>query len=229
MNKPIRTLVVAALLGGCISVPTGLRADAAKPAAKAANAAAEKQWTDLLPGGDLTRHWQTTGNWKAKEGAVHLEPREGEKGWTRYDAYLWLKDKQYRNFEFEFDYMVQPKGNSGFYFHVGDLKEPVKTGVEVQLYDSASKKADAKLTDHDSGGVIPGVPPKKNTSKPAGDWNTMNVKVQGDKLTVTLNGEVVNEVDLSQGKLADRPKIGYIGFQDHGLPLGLRKMKVREL
>ena len=23
-----------------------------------------------------------------------LEPREGEKGWTRYDAYLWLTDPQ---------------------------------------------------------------------------------------------------------------------------------------
>jgi hypothetical protein len=47
---------------------------------------------------------------------------------------------------------------------------------------------------------------------------------------VKLNGEVVNEVNLSDNaKLKDRPETGYIGFQDHGLPLKLRKMKVKEL
>jgi hypothetical protein len=49
------------------------------------------------------------------------------------------------------------------------VKEPVKTGIEVQIYDSASKPATAKLNDHDSGGVIPGVPPTKNAAKPAGE------------------------------------------------------------
>jgi hypothetical protein len=48
-------------------------------------------------------------------------------------------------------------------------------------------------------------------------------------LTVVLNGEVVNEVDLTQGSLGKRPKVGYIGFQDHGLPLALRSIRVREL
>src|SRR5205807_584504 len=130
---------------------------------------AEKQvgWVDLLKGGDLTQNWTTTGNWKLdKDGVVSLEPRPGEKGWTRYDAYLWSK-KQYKDFEADFEYKVAKGGNSGFYFHVGDLKSPVKKGIEVQIYDSASKPKDAKLTDHDSGGIIPGIPPTKNTAKPA--------------------------------------------------------------
>ena len=56
-------------------------------------------WVDLLKGGDLTQNWTTTGNWKLdKDGVVSLEPRPGEKGWTRYDAYLWSK-KQYKDFE----------------------------------------------------------------------------------------------------------------------------------
>lgn len=189
-----------------------------------------KSWVELLPAGkELTTFWTTTGNWKLADGVVALEPRPGEKGWTRYDAYLWLKDKQYKDFEFEFDFKVQKGGNSGFYFHVGDMKDPVAKGIEVQLYDSGSKKPDAKLTDHDAGGVIPGVPPTKNTCKPAGEWNTMNVLCKGDKLTIKLNGEVINEVDLSMPKLKDRPKTGFIGFQDHGLPLALRAMKVKEL
>ncbi|HEX8077688.1 MAG TPA: DUF1080 domain-containing protein, partial [Chthoniobacterales bacterium] len=159
---------------------------------------------------------------------VALEPRPGEKGWQRYDAYLWSK-KQYKDFEAEFEYKVAKGGNSGFYFHVGDLKEPVKKGIEVQIYDSGSKAKDAKLNDHDSGGIIPGIPPTKNAAKPAGEWNKMRVTVQGNKVTVELNGVVVNDVPLDAKSIKDRPSTGYIGFQDHGLPLWLRNIRVRGL
>ncbi len=187
------------------------------------------EWVDLLKGGDLKQFWTTTGNWSLADGVVQLQPRPGESGWTRYDAYLWLKDKQYQDFEFEFDFKVNKGGNSGFYFHVGNLKSPVATGIEVQIYDSGGKKPDAKLSDHDAGGIIPGVAPTKNPCKPAGEWNHFNVLCKGDKLTVKLNDEVVNEVDLASGALKSRPKTGYIGFQDHGLPLWLRGLKIREL
>lgn len=183
---------------------------------------------DLLAGGDLARHWTTTGNWKLEGSEVVLTPRPGEKGWQRYDAYLWSK-KQYKDFEADFEYKVAKGGNSGFYFHVGDLKSPVQKGIEVQLYDSGSKPAGAKLTDHDSGGIIPGVPPTKNAARPAGEWNRMRVTVRDNKVTVALNGEVVNEVPLDHPRLKDRPASGYIGFQDHGLPLWLRNIRVREL
>ncbi len=183
---------------------------------------------DLLAGGDLTKHWTTKGNWKLADGVVSLEPRPGEKGWQRYDAYLWAK-KEYRDFEAEFEYKVQKGGNSGFYFHVGDVKSPVATGIEVQIYDSGSKAKDAKLSDHDSGGIIPGIPPTRNAAKPAGEWNKFRITCQGGKVTVVLNGEVVNEVSLDNPKIKSRPASGAIGFQDHGLPLALRNIRIREL
>ncbi|MCA9246436.1 MAG: DUF1080 domain-containing protein [Planctomycetales bacterium] len=191
--------------------------------------AKEAEWTDLLPAGDLTKHWTTKGNWSIDgDGVVSLTPREGEKGWARFDAYLWLAG-DYQDFEIEFDYQVQKGGNSGFYFHVGDQASPVAKGIEVQIYDSGSKPADAKLTDHDSGGVIPGIPPQKNNAKPAGQWNTFHITVKGRSLTIRLNGEVVNEVDLDHPRLKDRPATGSIGFQDHALPLKLRKIRIRQL
>jgi Domain of Unknown Function (DUF1080) len=189
----------------------------------------EKGSENLLAGGDLTRHWFTEGNWKLdKDGVVALEPRPGEQGWQRYNMYLWAK-KKYADFDADFEYKVAKDGNSGFYFHVGDLKDPVTNGIEVQIYDSAGKPAGAKLSDHDSGGIIPGVPPTKNTAKPAGEWNRMQVMVKGNKATVRLNGEVVNEANLAEGNLKSRPPTGSIGFQDHGMPLWLRNIKVREL
>ncbi len=188
-------------------------------------------WVNLLPGKQLDKYWTTKGNWKVSDdGVIALTPREGEKGWSRFDAYLWLKDKQYKDFEFQFDYAVEKGGNSGFYFHVGDMASPVAKGIEVQIYDSGSKAEGAKLTDHDSGGVIPGLPPTKNAAKPAGEWNQFDITVKDNQLTVKLNGAVVNEVNLSENaKLKDRPATGYIGFQDHGLPLKLRNLKVKQL
>jgi hypothetical protein len=212
---PILTLLLAgALLAG------GGRADEKD---------AEKGWVDLLEGGDLSKHWTTKGNWKlGDDGVVHLEPRPGEKGWERYDAYLWAR-KKYTDFEIDFEYKLAKGGNSGFYFHVGDVADPVAKGIEVQIYDSTAKKPGDKLTDHDSGGIIPGVPPTKSAAKPAGEWNRFQITCKGKGLTVRLNGEVVNEVDLGHEKLKGRPETGSIGFQDHGLPLWLRKIRVREL
>ena len=42
----------------------------------------EAGWTDLLAGGDPSKHWHTKGNWVlGKDGAVKLTPRKGERGW----------------------------------------------------------------------------------------------------------------------------------------------------
>ena len=145
----------------CVLAVVGLSAGFAR--------AEQKDAVDLLPGKSLEKHWVTKGNWAIdKDGVVTLTPRAGEQGWSRWDAYLWLGDKQYKDFEFDFDYRVQKGGNSGFYFHVGDKNNPVATGIEVQIYDSGSKGPDAKLTDHDPAGSSPAChPPGTLRSQPA--------------------------------------------------------------
>jgi hypothetical protein len=188
-----------------------------------------EEWADLLHGKKLELQWTTEGNWKLDDqGVVSLQPRKGEEGWQRYGMYLWSKS-EYKDFEIEFDYKVQAEGNSGFYFHVGDSKHPVEKGIEVQIFDNSSLSPKEKLNDHASGGVIPGIPPTKDAGKKAGEWNTMLVRVEGSKLLVKLNGEQVNEVALNQGKLKDRPASGIIGFQDHGMPISLRSIRIRHL
>jgi hypothetical protein len=191
-------------------------------------ASAAEPFSDLLTADDLSKHWETTGNWTLKDGVAVLTPRPGEKGWSRWTAYLWSKE-QYKDFEIEFDYKVEAKGNSGFYFHVGDKNDPVKQGIEVQIYDSASHPTDKPLNDHDSGGIIPGVPPTKRVAKAAGQWNHFHIVVQNGKVVVKLNDEVVNELALDNPKIQSRPATGFIGFQDHGLPLSLRNIRLRSL
>ena len=104
---------------------------------------------------------------------------------------------------------------------------PVATGVEVQIYDTPVDKK--RLTDHDSGGIIPGGPPSSNAAKPTGEWNHMHVLCENGSILVTLNGKLVHKMALDHKSIADRPRSGAIGFQDHSLPLELRRWRVRRL
>jgi hypothetical protein len=188
-------------------------------------------WVDLLADKtvSLDENWTTTGNWSLKNGIATLRPRKGEKGWSRWTSYLWSK-KKYTDFHIEFEYKLEKKGNCGFYLRVGDKNDPVNQGIEVQIYDTDPNKPQDKLTDHDSGGIIPGLKPHKNKSKASGEWNKMGVWHKGTKIVVYLNGEYVNAHDLVGGRqLSRRPKTGAIGFQDHALPISLRNIRIRKL
>ena len=183
-------------------------------------------WLEPLSADALSDHFATEGNWTLKDGVATLTPSEGQRGWQRYGHYLWLEG-DYGDFEAEFDYRLQERGNSGFYFHVGDKAQPVRTGVEVQLY--ATPAGRKRLTDHDAGGIIPGGPPAENAATPAPAWNRMRVRCENGEIRVTLNGRLVHVMPLDHRAIADRPKTGAIGFQDHSLPLDLRRFRVRRL
>jgi len=183
-------------------------------------------WVAPLAAKELSALCQTQGNWTLADGVAKLTPSAGQLGWQRYDHYLWLNG-DYAEFEAEFEYRLEASGNSGFYFHVGDQSKPVATGVEVQLY--ATPRGKKRLTDHDAGGIIPGGPPSENAAKPAGEWNHMHVLCEGGTVRVTLNGRLVHTMALDHEKIADRPRAGTIGFQDHSLPLELRHWRVRRL
>ena len=64
------------------------------------------------------------------------------------------------------------------------------------------------------------------------DFGMADKKVPGDGVvtgTGTLNGRLVHVMPLDHRAIADRPKTGAIGFQDHSLPLDLRRFRVRRL
>ncbi|MEC7724381.1 MAG: DUF1080 domain-containing protein [Planctomycetota bacterium] len=186
-------------------------------------------WLEPLSAEKLEEHFTTEGNWTLTDGVATLTPSEGQRGWQRYGPYLWLEGDDYGEFEAEFEYRLQARGNSGFYFHVGDRAKPVRTGVEVQLYATPPEKPQKRLTDHDAGGIIPGGPPRENAAGPVGKWNRMHVRCEGGEIRVTLNGRLVHVMPLDHRLIEDRPQAGAIGFQDHSLPLDLRRLRVRKL
>ena len=62
-------------------------------------------------------------------------------------------------------------------------------------------------------------------SKPAGEWNQFQITVVGQRYTVVLNGEKVNEFDGTRGIE------GYIGLQNHDLisRVSFRRVRVKEI
>lgn len=192
----------------------------------------ESEWLTVVDG-DLS-NVVTEGNWVADGTMAYLEPRPGEKGWDRFGSYLWLKD-DYEDFVCEFEFKFTPRGNSGFYFRVADVNEPVKSGLELQLTQCHNKE---KLGWHDLGGIIKfeersaGDPPAKAATKLPGEWNKAVVTLKGSLLTVVINGVLVHdETDLGAHKIDGDPLApsGKIGFQDHGLPFWLRNIRIKKL
>ncbi|HKK18416.1 MAG TPA: DUF1080 domain-containing protein [Opitutales bacterium] len=197
----------------------------------ASGMAKHHDWKNIIDG-DLSKV-VTEGNWIVEDDMVFLEPRPGEKGWTRYDSYLWLKD-EYDDFICKFEFKFAQRGNSGFYFRVADEADPVVTGLEVQLTQCHKKE---KIGWHDLGGIIKfkersAGDPKARATKEPGEWNTARVTMQGNHLTVIINGVLVHDrLDLSQHEIDGAPLAakGKIGFQDHGIPFWLRNIRIKKL
>lgn len=212
-----RMMLNAVVWAAGLDVPEGGVQSAVPPAG-------EGDWK-LIAGKDFGG-WQTKGNWAAQDGSVlYLEPRPGERGWQRYDAYLW-SDRPYGDFVLDLEFRIPKGGNSGVFVRVGDLKSPVGKGIEVQINDTYGKKSPGA---HDCGGIIGVTGPSKNTARPAGEWNRMVVTCRGTKLQVELNGEQIVDLAMDTSAVKDRPPAGYVGLQDHGLPLWFRNVRIKEL
>jgi hypothetical protein len=183
-------------------------------------------WVPLI-GRKLSNNWTTKGAWTLQDdGVIHLPERE-YKHWKNYDNYLVLKDVSVTDFEIDFDWRTSQ--NSGLYFHIPDLSQlQDRNHKEVQLYEN-SLWSKPELGDHAAGGIIPGHAPKKNTSKPAQQWNHMHVLCVDNQITVSINGEVVNRADLNEAAAGKRSGYGGFAFQDHGYAVWLKNIKIKIL
>jgi len=180
---------------------------------------------EIFNGKDLTG-WKTTGNWLVEpDGSISLHPREGEKGWQRYDAYL-STEKQYADFTLDLEFKINATGNSGVFMRVGDLKDHVKSGFEVQILDTYGLE---KPGHHDCGGIVKGIGPSKNMVKPAGEWNRYTITVKGRSVKVVFNGEQVIDTSLDDINFKHLANAGHIAFQDEALRVWYRNVRIKEL
>lgn len=69
------------------------------------------------------------------------------------------------------------------------------------------------------------VTPKVKADRPPGEWNRTMITMQGDRLTVSINGRVV----IDHAQLPGVPAKGPIGLQSHGAAIDFANLWIKEL
>ncbi len=165
-------------------VPTGVAA-AAEPAASGGEEGFETLFNGKNLDGWLIQGLEKAGPKVQEDGVLAVG------GW---DYWAVITKKDFKNFVLRFDVKLEPKGNSGILIHT-PKKEVFKSCFEIQLADDTGVKENEKL----SGAIFGKAAPAKNAMKPIGEWNSVEIKAEGPKLWVTINGEAVQDgVDLSR-------------------------------
>ncbi len=158
----------------------------------------------------------------------------------RSGGYVVVHEQKHGDFVLDFDYKLSKGCNSGVFLRVGDLKDPVMTGLEIAIDDTTGTGF------HDPGAFYDLVSPRVNAQKPHGEWNHMTITAKGPKIDVTLNGESVSKINLAEwtepGKrpdgsnhkfskvtIKDFARPGYVGFQDHGSDCWYKNIKIKNL
>ena len=86
-----------------------------------------------------------------------------------------VSDATFWNFRLEIEYSVHPGMNGG----VG-----LRGRYEIQILDDHGEPA----SDHGNGALYGRIAPTVNASRPAGEWQVLDIRLVGREVTVILNG-----------------------------------------
>jgi hypothetical protein len=201
---------------------------------------AQKEWVSLFDG-------KSTKGW-------HSYNKTEVKGWHSMGGVLMTHggngdlttDKEYGDFELEFEFKAAPKGNSGVIYKVierADLGHSHDSGPEYQIIDD--KNYPDPIKDVQKTAANYDIQPAKDLTivKPAGQWNTGRLIIKDNHIEHWLNGVKVVEyeygndkwkADVAKSKFANweyaKPHAkGKIALQDHGDMVSFRNVRIREL
>jgi 3-keto-disaccharide hydrolase len=183
--------------------------------ASATAAAAPQKGTPLFNGRDLSG-WEHVGPGRfVIEGG--LLKTEGGMG------LLWYTPRKLGREVLRVVYKpAAPKSNSGVYIRIPERPTepwmPVNRGYEVQIDDAGDDR-------HGTGALYSLTRRLAAAARP-GQWNVLEVALDGPRTTVTLNGVKVTEyaegepvppkVKWYEPDRGPRPAEGYVGLQNHG-------------
>jgi hypothetical protein len=211
-------------------------------------------WTFLFDG-TTTQGWRNynqpifpTQGWEIVDGTLHcISSGRGEAGGGGGDI---LYDKKFSNFHLKLEWKISEGGNSGIFYlaqESPDLDYIWKSAPEMQVLDN-ERHPDAeagKDGNRKAGSLYDLIPAVPQNAKPAGEWNTAEIKVYKGSVWHMQNGETVLEYHLwtpewnalvagskfpaLNPNWANVAAEGYIGLQDHGDDVWYRNVQIREL
>jgi len=137
-------------------------------------------------------------------------------------------EREYSNFELYVDWlMVSPNGDSGIY---------LRSFPQVQIWDPANLREVANGVEKGSGALWnnnpdnPGKWPLVKADNPVGQWNTLRIRIMGNKVSIWLNGkQTVDNQVLDNYFDRTKPILprGPIELQTHGSEIRFRNIFIR--
>jgi hypothetical protein len=162
----------------------------------------EQEFKSLFNGNDLT-------NWTIKK-PESFEIIDGElitrSSGSGTDIY---SEKIYSNFILQLEFLLSEVGNSGVFIR----RDPAvpDSGFEVQLLAPWTPWRDDL---HCTGSLYGNVAVTNRPDETTGKWYKMEIKCDRNKISVSVNDQITTIADIDTVKtLADKPLMGYIGFQ----------------
>ena len=145
--------------------------------------------------------------------------------------------EEYANFIFRFDFKLGPGGNNGVGIRAPLHGDAAYQGMEIQLLDDPAPQYVALKPTQYTGSVYDVFGAKRGALKPTGEWNSMEIQAEGNKVKVTLNDQVIVDADIStvtdEATLKKHPGLknatGHIGFLGHGTQVEFKNLRVKKL
>jgi hypothetical protein len=120
----------------------------------------------------------------------HLRDPKAKNGWAVENGELvvaepkgnsdLVSDATFRDMKLHVEFNVDPKSNSGVY---------LRGRYEIQILDNPDAKM--ALDTHGCGAVYSRLAPTLDATKPAGEWQTLDIEFVGRQIEVKLNGKTV--------------------------------------
>lgn len=183
-------------------------------------------WVDLFNGRDLE-------GWKVVDG--------DEQRWSVVDGVLicaggdhgWIgTEERHDAFRLVVEFRLPAGGDSGVFLRAADEGNPAYEGMEVQLLDDQAEQYRHAPAYGRCGGIYSVAGPDRLVSKPAGEWQTLEILCGVDRVTTILNGETATDIDLETVS-GDHPGAartsGRIGLQNWGTKVEFRRVRIQSL
>jgi hypothetical protein len=145
--------------------------------------------------------------------------------------------REYANFVFRFEFRMESGGNNGIGIRAPLKGDAAYQGMEIQIIDDYSNRWGELQPVQRHGSIYGVVPAKNGYLNKAGEWNAEEIKADGRRITVTLNGTIIVDANLDDVKdpalLKRHPGLarnaGHIGFLGHGTRVEFRNIRIKVL
>jgi len=148
-------------------------------------------------------------------------------------------EKEYANFILRLEWRLWEGGNNGIGIRAPLEGDAAYAGMEIQILDDEAevyqkmKLRPAQYT----GSIYDVVPARRGFVRRNGVWNEEEIRAEGRRIRVTLNGQTITDANLDEIRdpevLRKHPglqrKAGHIGFLGHGTRVEFRHIRIREL